>query len=52
MSELKSILVTKLGMVEVEEGGRLRIDHESLGLRPPSKSTNFVDQIKNWLADL
>ncbi|KAL4222900.1 ubiquitin-like protein-specific protease [Mactra antiquata] len=33
--ELKSIVMTKFGLETIQDGGRLRIDHDSLGLRHP-----------------
>ncbi|XP_064614511.1 ubiquitin carboxyl-terminal hydrolase 40-like [Liolophura sinensis] len=35
VGELKQMALSKAGLEEVPEGGRLRVDHEVMGLKPP-----------------
>lgn len=37
VSEVKCMAVSKFCMSDIIDGGRLRHDHETLGLRSPSK---------------
>ncbi|XP_069111177.1 ubiquitin carboxyl-terminal hydrolase 40-like [Argopecten irradians] len=44
VAEVKILALSKFDMFEVEDGGRLRIDHDTLGLRPPLHEQLTVEE--------
>ena len=44
MEDLKAIALSTFGLESVSEGGRLRIDDQTLGLRHPCKNS-FIPSI-------
>ena len=37
VGELKAVVISQLGLADIPDGGRLRIDDDNLGLKPPRK---------------
>ncbi|XP_033761704.1 ubiquitin carboxyl-terminal hydrolase 40-like [Pecten maximus] len=44
VGEVKILAMSKFDLYEVEDGGRLRIDHDTLGLRPPLHEQLTVEE--------
>ena len=52
VGELKAVVVSQLGLTDIPDGGRLRVDDDNLGLKPPRKfefnKNAFQTLVKTW----
>ncbi|OWF43139.1 ubiquitin carboxyl-terminal hydrolase 40-like [Mizuhopecten yessoensis] len=44
IAEVKVLVISKFDLCDVQDGGRLRIDHDTLGLRPPLHEQLTVEE--------